>query len=262
MAVASSRGLAVQAGRRRAATRCRTSPRITGRATCRRERRPRRDQSRERGTGCHQQAHPTATYPPSVATTNDPRRRATSRGGSTSTSPPSRSAPKARSTPAESAGRTQRYAAIRAGTQELAGPRPSPTTRSTPRAAAAGAVAVDDLWHATVMARGTFVYARSPIEVSYGLASILSGIQNQRKSRAGAAFGGQVLSAHEQHHLRADDRAGLGRRPPQGRDRSRPPARSQRLVERRQRVLKRSDRPDRTNATIASPGWIRRTAAS
>jgi type IV pilus assembly protein PilY1 len=63
-----------------------------------------------------------------------------------------------------------------------------------PKGAAAGAVAVDDLWHATVMGHGSFVFARSPIEVSYGLASILSGIQNQRKSRSGAAFGGQVLS--------------------------------------------------------------------
>ena len=58
-----------------------------------------------------------------------------------------------------------------------------------------GAVAVDDLWHATSMARGSFVYARTPTEVSYGLASILAGIQNQRKSRAGAAFSGQVLDA-------------------------------------------------------------------
>lgn len=64
-----------------------------------------------------------------------------------------------------------------------------------PKGLGAGAVAVDDLWHATVMARGSFVFARSPIEVSYGLASILAGIQNQRKSRAGAAFGGQVLDA-------------------------------------------------------------------
>lgn len=64
-----------------------------------------------------------------------------------------------------------------------------------PRGAGAGAVAVDDLWHATVMSRGSFVFARSPLEVSYGLASILAGIQNQRKSRAGAAFGGQVLDA-------------------------------------------------------------------
>ncbi|MCC7326109.1 MAG: hypothetical protein IT521_04825 [Burkholderiales bacterium] len=64
-----------------------------------------------------------------------------------------------------------------------------------PRGSAAGAVAVDDLWRATMMSRGSFVYARSPIEVSYGLANILAGIQNQRKSRVGAAFGGQVLNA-------------------------------------------------------------------
>ncbi|MFO1412486.1 MAG: PilC/PilY family type IV pilus protein [Burkholderiales bacterium] len=63
-----------------------------------------------------------------------------------------------------------------------------------PKGAGAGAVAVDDLWHATVMSRGSFVYARSPIEVAYGLASILAGIQNQRKSRSGAAFSGQVLN--------------------------------------------------------------------
>ncbi|MCC7039177.1 MAG: hypothetical protein IT516_02580 [Burkholderiales bacterium] len=71
----------------------------------------------------------------------------------------------------------------------------SPNNPIYPRGAGAGAVAVDDLWHATVMSRGSFVFARSPLEVSYGLASILAGIQNQRKSRAGAAFGGQVLDA-------------------------------------------------------------------
>jgi len=64
-----------------------------------------------------------------------------------------------------------------------------------PKGNNAGAVAVDDLWHATVMSRGSFVYAKDPQEVSYGLASILAGIQNQRKSRAGAAFSGQVLDA-------------------------------------------------------------------
>ncbi|HQR10175.1 MAG TPA: PilC/PilY family type IV pilus protein [Casimicrobiaceae bacterium] len=58
-----------------------------------------------------------------------------------------------------------------------------------------GAVAVDDLWHATVMGRGSFVYAKSPIEVSYGLANILAGIQNQRTSRVGGALGGNVLDA-------------------------------------------------------------------
>lgn len=58
-----------------------------------------------------------------------------------------------------------------------------------------GASAVDDLWHAAVNGRGKFVYARSPLEVSYGLASILAGIQNSRKSRVGAAITGQVIAA-------------------------------------------------------------------
>jgi type IV pilus assembly protein PilY1 len=69
-----------------------------------------------------------------------------------------------------------------------------PNSPTHPFGPAAGAVAVDDLWHGTVMGRGWFVSAKSPIEVSYGLASILAGIQNQRKSRAAAAFGGQVLT--------------------------------------------------------------------
>ena len=57
-----------------------------------------------------------------------------------------------------------------------------------------GAVGIDDLWHATVNARGSFVFATSPLEVQYGLGAILAGISNQRKSRSGAAFSGQVLS--------------------------------------------------------------------
>jgi len=56
-----------------------------------------------------------------------------------------------------------------------------------------GAAGVDDLWHATVNSRGTFVYAKSPIEVEYGLAGILNGITNNEKARAGVAFNGQVL---------------------------------------------------------------------
>lgn len=83
-------------------------------------------------------------------------------------------------------------AAIVAGTQQwpdLTNPNNPPKPLGNP-----GAVAVDDLWHATVNSRGRFVYARSPLEVQYGLAAILAGIQNQRKSRAGAAFSGQVLS--------------------------------------------------------------------
>lgn len=57
-----------------------------------------------------------------------------------------------------------------------------------------GATAVDDLWHATVNARGIFVYAKNPAEVKSGLSNILAGIANNRKSRAGAGFAGQALS--------------------------------------------------------------------
>ena len=70
-----------------------------------------------------------------------------------------------------------------------------PNNPLQPKGNGAGAVAVDDLWHATVMSRGSFVSAKSPIEVAYGLGNILAGIQNQRKSRASAAFSGQVLNA-------------------------------------------------------------------
>ena len=57
-----------------------------------------------------------------------------------------------------------------------------------------GAVAVDDLWHATVNSRGTFVYAKDPLQVSYGLGHILAGIQNETKSRAASAFSSSVLT--------------------------------------------------------------------
>ncbi len=85
-------------------------------------------------------------------------------------------------------------AAITAGTQSWPD-LTNPNNPVNPKGNGAGAVAVDDLWHATVMGRGSFVYAKSPVEVSYGLAKILAGIQNQRTSRAAAAFGGQVLDA-------------------------------------------------------------------
>ena len=85
-------------------------------------------------------------------------------------------------------------AAIKAGTQSWTRTTPNPNLPTNPPGNP-GASAVDDLWHATVMGRGKFVYARSPIEVAYGLANILSGIQNQRKSRVGAAFNGQVLDS-------------------------------------------------------------------
>lgn len=57
------------------------------------------------------------------------------------------------------------------------------------------AVTADDLWHATVNARGKFVYAETPIEIAYGLGSIISGIMNNPKARVGASFASRNLSA-------------------------------------------------------------------
>ena len=85
-------------------------------------------------------------------------------------------------------------AAIIAGTQVWPN-LTNPWNPIYPLGTGAGAVAVDDLWHATILGRGSFVYAKSPVEVSYGLANILAGIQNQRTSRTGSAFNGQVLDA-------------------------------------------------------------------
>lgn len=84
--------------------------------------------------------------------------------------------------------------AITAGSQVWTRTTPNPNQPTNPPGNP-GASAVDDLWHATVMARGQFVYARNPLEVATGLSSILNGIQNQRVSWAGAAFTGQVLDA-------------------------------------------------------------------
>ncbi len=72
---------------------------------------------------------------------------------------------------------------------------PSPPNNPNFPAANKGATAVDDLWHATVNARGSFVYAKDPLQVSYGLGHILAGIQNQEKARAGSAFSSEVLTA-------------------------------------------------------------------
>jgi type IV pilus assembly protein PilY1 len=66
-----------------------------------------------------------------------------------------------------------------------------------------GATAVDDLWHATVNARGKFVYAKTPLEVAYGLGSILAGISNNRKARVGASFSGRALSATNNYVFQA-----------------------------------------------------------
>ncbi len=84
-------------------------------------------------------------------------------------------------------------AALALGTQQW----PDLTAPNNPPLPAGnkGAVAVDDLWHAAINARGIFVYAKSPLEVQLGLGRILGRIANNRKSATGAGFSGQILSA-------------------------------------------------------------------
>jgi len=94
----------------------------------------------------------------------------------------------------DSVHQTATLAAIKAGTTKWPD-LTQPNNPTHPFGPAAGAVAVDDLWHATVMGRGTFVNAKSPPEVAQGLASILAGIQNGAKARSGAGTAGQVLGA-------------------------------------------------------------------
>ncbi|MCY7300203.1 MAG: hypothetical protein LH616_13455, partial [Ilumatobacteraceae bacterium] len=87
--------------------------------------------------------------------------------------------------------------AIQAGTKDWFLPlnRPTPPNSPTTPLANPGATAVDDLWHATVNSRGTFVFAKTPVDVAYGLGSIISGIANNTKARAGSSFSGQQLTA-------------------------------------------------------------------
>ncbi len=72
-------------------------------------------------------------------------------------------------------------------------PRP-PNSPNNPSTGTKPATAIDDLWHATVNSRGTFVYAETPTEVAYGLGKIISGIGNNPKARVGASFASQALT--------------------------------------------------------------------
>jgi len=56
------------------------------------------------------------------------------------------------------------------------------------------ATTADDLWHAAVNGRGKFAFAQTPIEVAYGLGSIISGIGNNSVARVGATFAARDLS--------------------------------------------------------------------
>ena len=72
------------------------------------------------------------------------------------------------------------------------------------------ATAIDDLWHAAINARGTFVYADTPIEVAAGLGRIISGIGNNVKARAAAAFNGQQLTGTNNFIFEATIEGGWG----------------------------------------------------
>ena len=91
---------------------------------------------------------------------------------------------------------TAAMAAVMAGTKNWTATTPNPWVPTNPPGnPSGGPSAIDDLWHAAINSRGKFVYATSPLEVSYGIANILAGIQNQRKSRVGSVFESQILTA-------------------------------------------------------------------
>ncbi|MEP7329924.1 MAG: PilC/PilY family type IV pilus protein [Betaproteobacteria bacterium] len=88
--------------------------------------------------------------------------------------------------------------AIAAGTKNwfTAPNYPAPPNNSPFPATNKRATTADDLWHATVNARGKFAFAQTPIEVAYGLGSIISGIGNNPKARVGATFASRKLCTY------------------------------------------------------------------
>jgi type IV pilus assembly protein PilY1 len=71
---------------------------------------------------------------------------------------------------------------------------PSPPNNALAPQTNRRATTADDLWHAAVNGRGKFAFAQTPIEVAYGLGSIISGIGNNSVSRVGAALSSRNLS--------------------------------------------------------------------
>lgn len=85
-------------------------------------------------------------------------------------------------------------AAIAAGGTWFTAPNyPSPPNNSPWPTTNVRATTADDLWHAAVNGRGKFAFAQTPLEVAYGLGSIISGIGNNSVARVGASFASRNL---------------------------------------------------------------------
>ncbi len=85
-------------------------------------------------------------------------------------------------------------AAIAAGGNWFTAPNyPAPPNNSPWPTTNVRATTADDLWHAAVNGRGKFAFAQTPIEVAYGLGSIISGIGNNSVARVGATFASRNL---------------------------------------------------------------------
>ena len=130
------------------------------------------------------------------------------------------------------------------------------TTRRCPRATRAPS-AIDDLWHATVNgARHVRVRDLAARGRSTASARSSPAFRTSAKSRVGRRFLGPGAEHEQQHHLRGDDRAGLGRRPAEGADRFRskiPPSPGARHAVGRRGGPRHHDQAGIRSAT--SPGW-------
>ncbi len=94
----------------------------------------------------------------------------------------------------DAANRPAVEAAIAAGGSWFTSPNfPNPPNDSPWPTTNRRATTADDLWHAAVNGRGKFAFAQTPIEVAYGLGSIISGIGNNSVARVGAALSSRNL---------------------------------------------------------------------
>jgi type IV pilus assembly protein PilY1 len=94
----------------------------------------------------------------------------------------------------DAANRPAVEAAIAGGASWFTAPNfPAPPNNSPWPATNVRATTADDLWHAAVNGRGKFAFAQTPLEVAYGLGSIISGIGNNSVARVGATFASRNL---------------------------------------------------------------------